>query len=527
MTDTETLMSSPVLGFGIETLSPLQRAKARIIDGLPLGELAERADVRRMVGCDPAVFADIGQPAEVVDISGIRTGKTIGCAAVCLKLSQTVDVGPVLEGEAPPRIFWVSTTMEAARPGFDVLVGTLLSRPALHQFVAGEPTADSIMLRHPSGIRIEVKIAPASKAGATLVGRWCAGAVFDEAPRWQTVDEGYRVSLEDCRTAIRGRLLPGAQLFYPGSPWAPEGWPYKMFVERFGKPGADLVVLRATAGELNPLWWTPKRIAEVRAAEPRTAKMDIDAEFGATASTAYDLEAVEATAQPRPGEYRHGRTVLGLDPSKLFGRDRYGVTLSHWVFPTSARVPIPLPVPPGFGEGVFLGYARDPETGETLYHEVDPRPVLVVDYAEAWNDTSLDVVLERISRLVRTYHPQLAVMDQGGDTQALLSHLSKLGVRAEVFAWSETQRRSGFEWLGRLLHDRRIYIPQAELRQDLLRIQTELRPHGAVRYFARRTSAGHADIASALVSYAIAECEGLVHGSPIRRSAFRHVADGR
>jgi hypothetical protein len=517
VTDTETLMSSPTLGFGIETLSPLQRAKSRIIDGRPLGDLAARDDVRRMLGCDPELLAGIGQPSEVIDISGIRTGKTIGCAAVCYRMSQTVDVSPVLTGEAPPRIFWVSTTTEQARPGFDVFVGTIMSRAALRAAVVGEPTSDSVKLRHPSGIVIEVKIAPAAKAGSTLVGRWCAGAVFDEAPRWQTVDEGYRVSLEDCRTAIRGRLLKGAQLFYPGSPWAPEGWPYRMFEERFGKPGADLVVLRASAPDLNPVWWTPTRVAEVRAAEPRTAKMDIDAEFGSTASTAYGLDDVDAAGKERPAQYRYGPATISIDPSKLMGRDQFGVAVLRWAFPTSKRVEVLMPPPPGSG---ILPTSMPPvlERGRPKTIPVDPNPVLVVEYAEAWGDLDLDEVKQRLSQLVRLHRPTLATMDLGGDTATLAGHFTRCGVsRVEIFSWSQAQRRSGFEWVGRMLHDRRIYIPQEPARRDLLKIQVELQPKGEVRYFARRTATGHADIASALVSYAIAECEGMIVGSPYRR----------
>ena len=65
------------------------------------------------------------------------------------------------------------------------------------------------------------------------------------------------------------------------------------------------------------------------------------------------------------------------------------------------------------------------------------------------------------------------------------------------------------------------------MRRDLTRIHAQLRPNGTVTYSARRNADGHADLASCLVSYAIAENEGLIWNSPIRPTNARHVTSGR
>lgn len=558
----EALLESPTLGFGIETLSPLQRAKARIIDGLPLGELAARDDVRRMLGCDPALFEAVGMPVEVVDLCGIRTLKTITADAACIRMAMTVDVTGLRVGEVP-RVYLLSQTIETARPGFDVLVGTMMARRALRALVIGEPTADSITLRHPTGQAIEIKVVPMSRAGTSLVGRWCAGIVVDEAPRLTSAEDGYVLSLEDCRTAVRGRLLPGAQGLYIGSPWAPEGFCYQAFTERHGKPGRDLVVMRADAPSLNPTYWTTQKVAEVRAASPRTYLMDVEAQFGATATTAYALADVEATGAARPGAFRSSDWILSCDPSKLLGHDRWGVTVQCWRYPVGDPISDSLRSPlgvPGIGrvaserrlvqgvvlcpDGVYRHSARFEDVnvlvrpdGSTVDYDPaqhvpcerrDVRPYLHVDHAVAFGaGTTLEEIGAVLAELVRTYRPTLAVADYGGDTGWLLTTLRALGIYAvHAFPWSETQRRAGFEWLGRLLADRRAEIPQEDVRRDLLRIESVLSPNGKVSYRARRGADGHADLASCLVGVAIAHNENLVPGSPFTPVNYRTEIQG-
>jgi hypothetical protein len=108
-----------------------------------------------------------------------------------------------------------------------------------------------------------------------------------------------------------------------------------------------------------------------------------------------------------------------------------------------------------------------------------------------------------------------------------MSLFRRLGVRCEAFPWTPSQRAAGFEFVGRLLQDRRIEIQDEAMRRDLTRIHVVLRPNGTSSYQARRTAEGHADLASCLVTYAIAENEGLLFDSPVNERGGRHVGSGR
>ncbi len=331
------------------------------------------------------------------------------------------------------------------------------------------------------------------------------------------------VTLEDCRTAVRGRLLPGAQLFYPGSPWAPEGFVYQTFTDRHGSPGADLAVLHADARSLWPDWWTPERCAEVKKASPRTFAMDIEARFGATDSSAYDLADVEAAGQPRIGASYIGERILLVDPSKLLGSDAWAAMVVSWRRPAEQFIPR-MVVGPG---GEQLGPARD-EWQRPIIDKIDARPYLSVDHAVAWRDRpQWDELVSRIRAIHDAFGFARGFGDYGGDTRALESAILKMGAQFTAFPMNSAPRRAAYEWLGRLLADRAIHIPQADVRADLLRVQTRLQPGGELKFFARRNANGHADLASCLVAYGMAEVSGELWSTPHTLAGPRHIADPR
>jgi hypothetical protein len=92
------------------------------------------------------------------------------------------------------------------------------------------------------------------------------------------------VNLDDARNAIRGRLLPGAQIIEIGSPWAPWGPVFDLVRDHHGKPTAKVVVMRAPAYEMNPIWWTPERCEALRVVDPDAYQTDVEANFRAAQS---------------------------------------------------------------------------------------------------------------------------------------------------------------------------------------------------------------------------------------------------
>jgi hypothetical protein len=285
-------------GFSLTSASPLQRAICRIVDGAHLRDLATHPHVIAAVGGPDAVAALPNErPQEVLILSGIRTAKSLIAAATAVRASQTCDVSGLGAGETA-RVSVVSLTTDLAKVVYDHILGRMTASRHLARLIL-EKTADTVLVRHPSGSQIEIKIVAGARAGASLVARWSAGCIFDEAPRMVGSDDGV-VNYDDCHAAVLGRLLPGAQIISIGSPWAPFGPIYERVLERSGKPGNDLVIVRAPAHHMNPITWTPQKIAELRAKNETVYRTDILGEFADPESSLFSSTELDAVTRKRP-----------------------------------------------------------------------------------------------------------------------------------------------------------------------------------------------------------------------------------
>lgn len=293
--------------FGLTTATPVQRAKCRIIEGRPLGELASDANVVDMIGGKPAfsVLPKVG-PAELLDISASRVAKTLSGAALCVWASQVVDVSPASVGDIL-RFLVAALKVEGTRPFMTHLVNNLTAKPALRSIAVGEPSVNGVQFRHPSGRIIEVVPVPIDRAGGSALSVFSAGVFVDEFPRMLGADDGVR-NVDHFRDAIGGRMLPGSVFFATGSPWAPFGPAYDAVIEHWGKPTKDLVVLRTTGRAGNPFWWTKERMRDLERRNNTAYRTDCLAEFADRESAliaAADLLAVTRAAPlvlpPEPG----------------------------------------------------------------------------------------------------------------------------------------------------------------------------------------------------------------------------------
>jgi len=276
----EELLCSPD-GFRLTTATVLQRAIARAETGLELGEYAEHPDVVRAFGGTQAIDALRGMvgiaPTIAVLLAAIRTAKSIKEAAKAFRASQTINLDGIREDEIA-RYSIISLDKDKAHAIFEHFVGALRASPDLSGVMIGKPTADSVFLMHPSGRAVEVMVSAGKKAGGSLVARWSAGCSFDEGPRLQGQSEGV-VNLPDALTAVRGRLLPGAQIGIPGSPWKPHGPVYDMYVDCYGRPTPDVLFVVADGPSMNPSWFTPERCEKLRREDPRAYRTDVLALF--------------------------------------------------------------------------------------------------------------------------------------------------------------------------------------------------------------------------------------------------------
>ncbi|MGL4444251.1 MAG: hypothetical protein ACRCU1_11535 [Alsobacter sp.] len=275
------------LAFGLTTATPLQRAICRAADGVPLGELAHEKSVQKAFGN----VADIceSRPDEIAIISGIRTAKSLTAACGAFHMALTCDVSMLGPGEIP-RVSVISLKKDLSDVIMNHLVGRIEASRILKPFLV-DRIEDGIVLRHPSGRLVEVRVVAGKRAGASLVARWSAGIVFDEFPRMVGGDDAV-VNWDDQRKAVIHRLLEGAQMWHIGSPDAPYGPAYEMVNEAWGKPTKHLVVVRAPAFEMNPAWWTPERCEERKTVNPAAYKTDVLAEFASPEEAMFSLESV-------------------------------------------------------------------------------------------------------------------------------------------------------------------------------------------------------------------------------------------
>jgi hypothetical protein len=235
-----------------------------------------------------------------VVLGAVRSAKSLLAAAMAVRSSQRVDVSRLRRGEIA-RFSVVSLDKDKANVVLgEHLIGTIMSSPAMRTLVLEEPKGGALLLRHPTGVPIEVKVVAGKRAGGALVSRWCAGVVFDEAPRMIGSDEGV-VNLDDARKAVLSRMLPGAMIMEPGSPWAPFGPVYELYSRHFGSPSAACVVVKAPGPDMNPTWWTPERCEELKTKDPDSYRTDVLAEFLTPEENLFAsglLEACTRTGQP-------------------------------------------------------------------------------------------------------------------------------------------------------------------------------------------------------------------------------------
>jgi hypothetical protein len=286
-------------GSRIDTATPCQRAICRMLQGKPVNDLAEQdGRVLEMFGGALPTAGTV--PNVVLIISGIRTAKSTVIADMAIAITQTIELPEWIRPSDEVRIPIVSTDVDTAKATFTHVVETILSSPRLAALLAVddngkpiEPKADSVLLRHPSGRNIEIKVVALSRAGATLTARWFAGAIFDEAPRMGG-EVDYVRSFDEAFRACRGRVLPGGTIMLGGSPHARVGPIYDLYRRHFGKPDTSFVVAKAKGPWLNPVYWTPERCEELKRQDPIAHQTDVEADFKDPESALGDSASIEA-----------------------------------------------------------------------------------------------------------------------------------------------------------------------------------------------------------------------------------------
>jgi hypothetical protein len=507
--DVETTLTSPN-GFGLERATLLQRAKARIKDGIPLADLLARASeherrcVETAIGCAASMLPTGAPPIEILETAPVRTGKSLEDAALAVTRTQTVTINPDLiqSGQEPPRVSVLATELDQASTIRGHL-NIVNERPALRALKVGE-TDDSVTLRHPSGMPIEIKVIAAKRGGYSIASRWSASVIFDEAPGWHSTDKV--VSLEESREQALGRLIDGAQCIYTGSKWQPSGLCYDMWAEYLGKPTADLVVISpqevdgvSPATQLNPVYWTPERIDRIRRTSPRTFAMHAQNMWGAAGNSAFTVDEIDAVISPDlPEGTLMGTWFCAIDASAL-RHDSFAAVFAVYCYPNPEPIVKGRPFDNGRGvSGTVI--PLNPEPADFV--EQIKGPVLRVHDVMGFRPPgvkTLDVV-SAVAAKCKRYGIRVVFGDQfeSGSLAGLFSH-HQIGLR--TWHWDRPLKDEAIAGtLRRLYREQRIsQIPHDLLRRQLLSIREIPSPGGTWRY-----PTGGLDCASALITLAMA-----------------------
>jgi hypothetical protein len=475
-------------GFGVASASPAQRAICRILDGRPLGELAGHPDVLQLVGGAEALTrlpSEGGEaPTEVCVLAAVRCLKTIMACAAALRMSQTVDVSRLGPGEIP-RVSIVSLKLDVSAVPQRILTDTVQASPTLRRLLI-DATADLLVLRHPSGVPIEIANVAGAKAGASLVARWSAGVIFDEAPRMNGASDGV-VNLDDARSAVLGRLLPKAQALYIGSPWAPHGPVYDLVQEHWGKPRRDIVVLRGTGPMLNPTWWTPERCAKLERQDRAAYTTDVLGDFADPESGLLNPVAVHSSKRETPLELKPERWAQYAAAVDLAGGGAGGnastlVIVEH------------------------VGHEQLKQTVQRRFR---------VALAREWRGMRPERFLEDIAGICRRYGLHQATTDQyAASANADLAR--RYGLHLIVEPTTAKSKLEDFTNLATLIHADSVELsPEPTLIRDLLSVKRRTTQQGATIVLPRTSDGRHADYAPALAS-AIRAAAATLGGGAVR-----------
>lgn len=450
--------------FGLTEATNLQRAICRVSDGVPIGDLWEDPGVKEGFG---GVLPAAISPRILVILAAIRGAKSMIAAAKAFETALTCDVSGLQPGDEL-RIPVLSVDKDSAHQTFNHLVGTIQAKPHLRQHLAGEPTADSVLLRHQTGRIVEVKVTAMSKYGTTLVGRWLATCIFDEAPRMAGQEDGVR-NLDDALHAIAGRMRPGSQIMIIGSPNVPFGPVFEMNQEGFGRPSEKMVVVRGTGPLLNPTWWTPERCEWTRVNAPRSYQTDVLGRFADSEDQLFSSVVVDAAMRGgpeviarRPGHYY----VAAIDPA---------MRGNAWTL-------------------VVVGCDGHDAAGE---------PTFYVALSKQWRGSKTaplrpDLVLRDVAKVIKGY----GIEDVWSDG----FHLDSLQVIAEQegISISEAYSTQGdtierAERLRVLLESKRLELsPDRTLRADLLRVRRKVNQKNTTLAMPVTADGRHCDYVPAL-----------------------------
>lgn len=457
-------------GFGITTATLCQIAACRIADGMPLGKLSTNPEVVKFVGGRTALNSLPNcPPAELCYLASTRSAKTLFALAKAVQLTQTVDVSGLTAGEVAC-VSIMSLTLKDARRALNMARGAIENSAVMSRWVDPEApvSPDSITLLHPTGRPMVIEIVAGARAGGSLIGRWSAGVIFDEAARMLGSDDAI-VNLPEAKEAVQTRILPGGMIIMISSPHAPVGPLYDFVTEHWTKPTEDHIVMRGTGPMLNPLWYTPAKCEDIRRRDPNAYTTDVEGEFREQESGLVSVHSLNVNTRTSPVElpYRTDREYCAaVDPSSG------SASGNAWTL-----VVVEIERTPGAPWGDCK---------------------LRVAHTQEWRGTRPDECWREIALAVRKYALSHAYTDQYAAT-ANQDLAARYGLILRVQNTTALSKLSDFKNLATYIHSDRLELsPNRTLRTDLLGIKLRVTTDGEKIVLPRTADGRHCDYAPAL-----------------------------
>lgn len=292
-------------------MSRVQRALVRALDGTPQDAPApawsgyiklDPDEMRAHFGLEKLPLV---RPTVAIPMTGVRGGKTKIAAAALAHSVMTCSLRHVpseqeladgvipdadgMTGVGPGELVRapiVTPKMSAGRQAFAYVLSFFKNSPRLKKYIVHE-TMEKLIVRRPrDGHHVLIELVAMAAGGTNLRSTWLAGLIFDEAAfaDGSEGEDASVVNLMDNFGAAVTRMLPGALLLMPSSPWADSGFYYKTWKEardsfgqldEEGRP-STILSFHATSRQMNPAL-DRKLESDARRRNPQEAMREYDA----------------------------------------------------------------------------------------------------------------------------------------------------------------------------------------------------------------------------------------------------------
>lgn len=220
-----------------------------------------------------AVSIPEGARSTIILRCGRGSGKSLLAAARVIYSLVYGDVSKVGPGDEPCGIV-IAPTRDLAKIAFNAGSALIRGNSLTRKMIVSD-TADSITLKRPDGSKVVFRVVAKSAKGTATRGRSFVAVLFDESEFLPANGEA-AVLDSDLVSAVRPRMLPGAQLILASTPWPAKSFTADTFDSNFGKPTVAIAA-RATTLQMRDF---PAHLVKVRdeeiARDPNNALREFD-----------------------------------------------------------------------------------------------------------------------------------------------------------------------------------------------------------------------------------------------------------